>query len=103
MENVSLNFIAELPRVGEFDHILVVIDRFSKYATFVPMSKYCSTEETAKAFFKNIMKYWGISKSIVSDRDARFIGLFLLELFKLLGTNLDMSISFYPQIDGQME
>ncbi|KAF2299522.1 hypothetical protein GH714_032352 [Hevea brasiliensis] len=57
----------ELPKVGEYDNILVIIDRFSKYEAFVPMSKYCSAEDTARAFFKHIVKYWGIPKSIVSD------------------------------------
>ncbi|KAF2297783.1 hypothetical protein GH714_002805 [Hevea brasiliensis] len=75
-ESVSLDFIAGLPKVREYDHILVIIDRFSKYGTFVPMSRYCSTEDTARAFFKHIVKYWGIPKSMVSDRDGRFIGSF---------------------------
>ena len=95
-ESVSIDFIAGLPRVGEFDHILVVVDRFSKYATFMPVSKYYSAEETAKVFFKHVVKYWGIPKSIVSDRDARFTGSFWSELFKLLGTNLAMSSSYHP-------
>ena len=76
-KSVSLDFITHLPKVGEYEAILVIIDRFSKYATFVPIPKICSIELTAQLFFKHIVKLWGISSSIVSDSDGRFIGKFL--------------------------
>ena len=50
-ESVSLDFITHLPKVGEFEAILVIIDRFSKYATFIPTNKVCSAEMTAQLFF----------------------------------------------------
>ena len=102
-ESVSMDFITGLPRVGEHDAILVVVDRFSKYSTFIPMPKLSSSEDTAKAFFKNVVKYWGVPRSIVSDRDGRFLGTFWAELFRLLGSRLDMSTSYHPQTDGQTE
>jgi len=39
--------------------------------------------------------------SIVLDRDRRFTGRFWTTLFKLVGTELLMSSSYHPQIDGQ--
>ncbi|XP_039048982.1 uncharacterized protein LOC120189924 [Hibiscus syriacus] len=59
-ESISLDFISRLPRVGDLGSILVVVDKFSKYATFILASKYCSAEETAKLMFKHVVKYWGI-------------------------------------------
>ena len=47
-ESVSLDFINGLPKIGDFSSILLIIDRFSKYATFIPTTKYCSAEETAR-------------------------------------------------------
>ena len=38
-ESVSIDFITHLPKVGDYETILVIIDRFSKYATFVPTTK----------------------------------------------------------------
>ena len=49
------------------------------------------------------VKYWGVPKSLVSDRDSRFMGNLWTELFQLLGTSLDMSSSYHPQTDGQRE
>lgn len=102
-ESVSLDFITNLPKVGEVSGILVVVDRFSKYATFVPTSKHCSAEDTASLFFKHVVKYWGVPQNIVSDRDPRFTGSFWTELFKLLGSELNISSSYHPQTDGQTE
>ncbi|KAE8656709.1 hypothetical protein F3Y22_tig00116997pilonHSYRG00207 [Hibiscus syriacus] len=87
--------------VGLF--IMVVIDRFSKYGTFIPESKVCPAEEVARLFLKQVVKYWGILKTIISDRDTRFTGRFWKELFKLMGSSLNFSTSVHPQTDGQTE
>ncbi|XP_022760023.1 uncharacterized protein LOC111306411 [Durio zibethinus] len=60
--------------VGNLGAILVVIDRFSKYATFIPALKYCTAEDTARLLFKHVVKYWGLPQNIVSDRNPKFTG-----------------------------
>ncbi|KAK3021939.1 hypothetical protein RJ639_046138 [Escallonia herrerae] len=85
-ESVSLDFITGLPKVEDLGTILVVVDRFSKYASFIATPKYCSAEDTAQLFFKYVVKYWGMPQDIVSDRDSCFTGNFWTELFKLFGS-----------------
>lgn len=46
-----------LPKVGEYGTILVVVDKFSKYATFIPAPINYSVEEIAYLFMKNVVKY----------------------------------------------
>ncbi|KAH9648372.1 Endonuclease [Citrus sinensis] len=82
---------------------MVVVDRYSKYATFIAAPADCKADEAARLFVKHIVKLWGVPKSIVSDRDPRFTGRFWTELFKMLGTDLKFSTSFHPQTDGQTE
>ena len=84
--SVSMDFISHLPMVQGYNRIMVIVDHFSKYATFVPTKLPCGAEMTAELFFKNVVKYWGIPMSIVSDRDSRFTGKFWNALFKLVGT-----------------
>ena len=49
--------------------------------------------------FRHVVKLWDIPTSIISDCDARFIGTFWIELFKLLGSSLNISLSYHPQIE----
>ncbi|KAA0040658.1 hypothetical protein IC582_025605 [Cucumis melo] len=102
-DSVTMDFIVALPKSHGFGTIMVVVDRFSKYATFIPCSPDVKVDEAARLFFKNVVKLWGIPKSIISDRDPRFTGKFWRELFKLMGIELNFSTSFHPQSDGQTE
>ncbi|TXG71332.1 hypothetical protein EZV62_006267 [Acer yangbiense] len=102
-ESVSMDFISALLKFEGCGSIMVVIDRFSKYATFILAPKDCTAEEAARLFLKHVVKLWEVPQNIVSDRDPRFTGRFWTELFKMLGTNLNFSTSFHPQSDGQTE
>ncbi|GKB18678.1 putative reverse transcriptase domain-containing protein, partial [Tanacetum coccineum] len=45
----------------------------------------------------------GVPVLLISDRDSHFTSRFWRSLQKALGTNLDMSTAYYPQMDGQTE
>ncbi|KAE8668323.1 cytochrome P450 78A7-like [Hibiscus syriacus] len=102
-ESISMDFIIGLPKTDGLSSIMVVVDRFSKYATFIPASKVCPAVEAARLFLKHVVKYWGMPKTIISDRDTRFTGRFWTELFKLMGSSLNFSTAVHPQTDGQTE
>ena len=95
-----MDFITGFPKVRDFKSVFVVVDRFSKYAMFIPDPDACPAKEVARLFFSNVVKHFGLPKDIVSDRDARFTCLFWVELFKLLGSELKFSTANHPQIDG---
>ncbi|TYK15836.1 reverse transcriptase [Cucumis melo var. makuwa] len=62
----------EKVKVGNFEAILVIIDHFSKYATFIPTTKHCSAEMPAQLFFKHVVKLWGVPTSITDGQTERF-------------------------------
>ncbi|XP_021810678.1 uncharacterized protein LOC110753998 [Prunus avium] len=97
----DVNSFVSLPKSEGYGSILVVVDRFTKYATFIPTLTDCNAEEAACLFLKHVVKYWRIPKSIINDRDTRFTGKLWTELFRLLGSQLNFSTSFHPQTDGQ--
>ncbi|KAL0303198.1 UNVERIFIED_CONTAM: Transposon Ty3-I Gag-Pol polyprotein [Sesamum radiatum] len=98
-----MDYISGLPKVGDLGSIIIVVDRISKYATFIAAPKHVTAEGTAHLFFKHIVKYWGLPKDIVSDRNSRFTGVFWTELFKILRSKLSMSSSYHPTSDSQTE
>ncbi|KAI5652374.1 hypothetical protein M9H77_29561 [Catharanthus roseus] len=55
-ESVSMDFITSLPKSEGFGSIIVIVDRFSKYATFISAPTDCTAEETARLFLKNVVK-----------------------------------------------
>lgn len=88
-----------LTKVDGYNSIVVVVDRFFKYATFISASKKCHTDKTTELFVKYIVKYWGMPKSIVSYIHVNFIDKFWIKIFRLLESDLLLLMSFRPQID----
>ncbi|GKG28270.1 putative reverse transcriptase domain-containing protein, partial [Tanacetum coccineum] len=60
-------------------------------------------EKLSKMYLKEVVTRHGIPISIIYDRDPRFASNFWRLLQKALGTNLDTSIGYHPQTDGQSE
>lgn len=100
---VSLDFVEGLPKSEGYDVILVVIDKFTKYAHFLALAHPFTTLQVAKLYFNQIYRLHGLSQAIISDRDKVFTSTLWQDLFKLSDTQLLMSSSYYPQTDGQTE
>lgn len=98
---ISMDFVEGLPRSGRYNCILVVVDKFSRFAHFIPLSHPFSASTVATAFFDNVYKLHGPPEKIISDRDKIFNSQFWQQLFSLTGTEMSMSSSYHPQTDGQ--
>ncbi|GJZ15244.1 putative reverse transcriptase domain-containing protein [Tanacetum coccineum] len=103
-ERITMDFVSGLPRTPSgYDTIWVIVDRLTKSAHFLPMKKMDSMEKLTRLYLKEIVCRHGVLVSIISDRDSHFTSNFWRSLQKALGTNLDMSTTYYPQTDGQSE
>ena len=91
-----MDFIEGLPLSLGKDTILVVIDRLTKYAYFLPLTHPYTAKTVAKLFFDNIHKLHGIPTTITSDRDRIFTSAFWQGLFRLVGTKLCLSKAYHP-------
>lgn len=103
-DSISIDFLTGLPTTQTtYDMIMVVVDRFTKRAHFIPTTKTLNGPETLNSLFRYVFAYHGFPRTIVSDRDVRFAGTFYQDLTKRLGITLTKSTRNHPQTDGQSE
>ncbi|XP_050888855.1 uncharacterized protein LOC127094023 [Lathyrus oleraceus] len=82
-----MDFITHLPSSHVKTVIWVIVDRFSKYAHFLPLPPKFTAASITLIFIAEIYKLHGMPKSIVSDRDRVFTSRFWKELFKISGVD----------------
>nr|XP_009800441.1 PREDICTED: uncharacterized protein LOC104246331 [Nicotiana sylvestris] len=99
-----MDFITGLPRsLRKHDSIWVIVDRLTKSAHFLPVNTTDSAEDYAKLYIKEIVQLHGTPLSIISHHGAQFTANFWKSFQKGLGTRVNLSTAFHPQIDGQAE
>lgn len=98
-----MDFIDGLPKSHNWTSIMVVVDRLSKYAHFLPLKHPYTAQSVAQQFTKEIIRLHGLPVNIISDRDPIFCSNFWQEIFTLQGVILNMSTAYHPQSDGQSE
>ncbi|KAE8662761.1 hypothetical protein F3Y22_tig00113145pilonHSYRG00200 [Hibiscus syriacus] len=102
-EFVTMDFIEGLPTSNRYNCILIIIDKFTKYAHFLPLVHPFTAADVAKVYLDQIYKLHGQPKIVLSDRDKIFTSVFWTELMKLLGTTALFTTAYHPKTDGQTE
>ncbi|GJY20219.1 putative reverse transcriptase domain-containing protein [Tanacetum coccineum] len=103
-ENITMDFIVKLPRISiGHDAIWVIVDRLTKSAHFLAICEDYKIEKLARLYINEIIARHGVPVSIIYDRDSYFTSRFWQSLQKALGTRLDLSTTYHPETDGQIE
>ena len=96
-EIVNMDFVVSMPRTQRKHYsIWVVVDRWTKYAHFIPIKSTYLTEDYARIFIDEIVCRHGILLSIVSDRGDQFKSRFWRSFQKRWGKKVKLSTGFHP-------
>jgi len=98
-----MDFIEQLPDSTRFTAILVIVDRLSKQAIFIPTHDTITSLELVKLFLLHVFSKHGVPAHITSDRGTEFVSHFFQSLGKALNMRLHFTSSYHPEGDGQTE
>src|SRR6267154_6783693 len=98
-----MDFIEQLPDSDGFTAILVVIDRLSKQAVFIPTHDTITSPELARLFLLHIFSKHGVPAHVTSDCGTEFVSHFFRSLGKALDICLHFTSRYHPEGDGQTE
>jgi transposase InsO family protein len=108
-KEISLDWITGLPpsmkaKDGqEYNSILTVVCRVTKYALFIPTRDDSTAADFAELFFEHVECRFGSPRSIVTDRDSRITSDFWREVCEIQMIKRRLSTAYHPQTDGQSE
>jgi len=83
--SVSLDLVIGLSKSNGYNILLVVVDRLSKMAHYIPTTMDVNSKQVARLFFDNIFRLHEIPDSIVSDHRTQFASEFTRALTNLVG------------------
>lgn len=76
-DHIIMDLVTGLPKSSrKHDVVWVIVDRLTKSARFIGIKTTDSLETLSQIYLMDIVRLHGVPKSIVSDRDRRFVSLF---------------------------
>jgi hypothetical protein len=106
----SIDLITDLPPsrlkncTTEYDTVMTVTDKYTKAVRFLPGRKDWSAAEWAEAVYEGVtLNGWGYPRTLVSDRDRRFLSALWNSILELSGTRHVTTTAYHPSADGQAE
>jgi transposase InsO family protein len=86
---------------GGYTHLLVAIDKFSKWVEVRPITNLRA--EQVVTFFTDIVYWFGVPNSIITDNGSQFTGIKFLEFCDKYHIHVDWAAVAHPQTNGQVE
>ena len=91
--------MTDLPEVNGYNALMVVLDKMGKLSRLVPCREgenQLTAPEVAKLFFENWVRFFGVPKYVIHDRDVRFTASFWKALWSIMGTRTLFSSGYHP-------
>lgn len=89
-----MDFMVGLPniRVG-YNALWLIMDRLTKLSHFIPIKDNTSTNKLGKVYIREVVRLYGVLKTIVLNKDKKFVLIFWYSLQKSIGIRLTFNIT----------
>ena len=106
-KEISMDLITQLPvslrGTKEYNAILIIVDRYTKMAVFLPICNEINAADLAELIYKEVELRFGAPSGIVSDRDSHITSKFWAEMCYYSMIKRRMSTAFHAQTNRQTE
>jgi Integrase zinc binding domain len=103
-QTISWDLVMDLPRRGNFDSILTIVDHdCSNAALFFPCSKEVDTTGVAAIYARQVFPHYRVPQKFISDQDPCFTATFTQAVCMQLNIKQNISTAYHLQTDGQSE
>ena len=96
--------LSKCPTTGhQYDGIQVYVCRLSSRVRLLPCNESITAEGAATLYMTQVLPFFGVMRSLVSDRDPRFTARCFQEILAALQVKTRMSTPHHAATDGQSE
>jgi len=106
--HISMDFLF-LPQVTNkttqvsYDHVWVIVDRFSKYTIILALPFNHTGEHLINVYYNSVYPFFSLPWDIVTDRDVPFTSMAWKRFCTVNNISQSMSSAHHPETDGQSE
>ena len=91
--------MTDLPEVNGYSALMVILDKMGKLSQLVPCragENQVTAPEVAKLFFENWVRFFGVSRYVIHNRNIHFTVVFWKALCSIMATHMLFSSAYHP-------
>ena len=101
-QEISMDFVTDLPESEGCRDILVITDRLTRGVILEGVID-MTAETLARTVIQNVVRRHGFPRTITSDRGTQFVGELWSSVCRLANITKRLSTAYHPQTDGATE
>ena len=94
--------IVSMPNSNQFNHLLTVVDRFSRWPTAIPIPD-MNAETVVDALTHGWIANYGVPEVVTTDRGSQFTSAIWTQLLRNWGCKHITTTAYHPEANGMVE
>ena len=94
--------IVSMPNSNSFNHLLTIVDRFSRWPTAIPIQD-MNAETVVDALTHGWIANYGVPEVVTTDRGAQFTSTIFTQLLRNWGCKHITTTAYHPEANGMVE